>query len=77
MIAKEVFIKLSAKYAKYSDVFFLDLAFKLSKHTEMNNHAIELVDSQQLPYVPIYSLKPGELKTLKIYIEINLANRFI
>ena len=38
---------------------------------------MELVDSQQPPYGPIYSLRPVELETLKAYIEINLANRFI
>ena len=77
LIAKEASIKILAKYSDYADVFFPDLTFKLSRHTGINNHAIKLVESQQLPYGPIYSLKPVELKTLKTYIETNLANRFI
>ena len=55
----------------------MDLASKLPKYIEINNHAIKLVDSQQSPYGPIYSLEPVELKTLKAYIETNLVNRFI
>ena len=56
---------------------FLDLTSKLSKYTRINNHAIELVDSQQPLYKSIYSLKLIELKTFKAYIKINLANKFI
>ena len=59
-------------------MFSLDLVSELSKHIEINNHAIRLVkDYQQLPYEPIYSLGLVELKTLKTYIETNLANGFI
>ena len=36
-----------------------------------------LEESKKLPYGPIYSLKPVELKSLKIYIETILANGFI
>ena len=36
-----------------------------------------LVDSQQPPYGPIYSLGPIELEILKAYIETNLANGFM
>ncbi len=43
----------------------------------INNHSNELVDDQQPPYGPIYSLGPVELETLKAYIENNLANSFI
>ncbi len=43
----------------------------------INNHIIKLVDDQQLPYGPIYSLDPIELETLKAYINNNLANDFI
>lgn len=56
---------------------FLNLVSKLFKYTRINNHAIQLVDSQQLLYRPIYSLGLMELETLKEYIEINLINRFI
>lgn len=58
-------------------MFSSDLAFKLRKNTKINDRIIKLVNSQQLSYEPIYSLKPIELKTLKAYIEINLANEFI
>ena len=77
MIAEEAPTKVSAKYSDFADVFSLDLASKLPKHTRINNHAIELVNGQQLPYGPIYSLGPIESETLKTYIETNLVNGFI
>ena len=77
LIAKEALTKIVAKYLAFADVFSLDLAFKLPKHIGINNYAIELVDGQQPPYGPIYSLGPMELETLKAYIETNLANGFI
>ena len=42
----------------------------------MNDHAIVL-DNKQPSFGPIYSLKPVELETLKIYIKTNLAIGFI
>ena len=77
LIAKEALRKVFNKYINFADVFFPDLIFKLSKHTRINNHTIKLIDGQQPPYRPIYSLGPMKLKTLKDYIEINLANGFI
>ena len=77
LIAKKAPTNVPAKYLDFADVFSLNLAFKLSKYTGINNHAIELVDNQQLPYRPIYSLKPVELETLKAYIKTNLANSSI
>ena len=77
LIANEAFIKVFAKYAKFIDVFFPNLAFKLPKHIGINNDTIKLVNSQQPPYGLIYSLEPIELEILKAYIETNLANRFI
>ena len=53
------------------------MASELPEHTGINDHAKELVDDHQPLYSPIYSLGPVELETVKIYIEINLANRFI
>ena len=76
-IAKKTFIKVPDKYVNFTDVFFLDLASKFLQQTKINNHTIKLVDSQQLSYWPIYSLEPVELETLKVYIKINLTNRFI
>ena len=43
----------------------------------MNKHAIKLEEGKQLLFGPIYSLGLVELKTLKTYIETNLANGFI
>ena len=43
----------------------------------MNEHAIELEESKQPPFGPIYSLGRVELKTLKTYIKTNLVNGFI
>ena len=54
LIAKEAPTKISAKYSDFADVFSPDLASELPKHTRINDHAIELVDScQQPPYKPI------------------------
>ena len=77
LIAKEVFIKVPAKYSDFADIFSPNLASKLSKHIRINDYAIKLVDGQQPPYKPIYSLKSIELKTLKAYIETNLVSKFI
>ena len=78
LIAEEAPTKVPAEYSDFADVFSSDLASKLPKHTRINNHAIKLVDDcQQPPYGPIYSLGPLGLKTLKTYIETNLANGFI
>ena len=77
LIATKALTKVSAKYLDFANISSSDLASKLSKHTGINNHAIKLVDSQQLSYGPIYSLGPVELEILKAYIKTNLANRFI
>ena len=78
LIVEEAPTKVPAKYLDFADVFSPDLAFELHKHIGINDHSIDLVDGyQQPPYGPIYSLEPMELKTLKAYIEANLANRFI
>ena len=78
LIVEEAPIKVLAKYSDFADVFSLDLASKLSEHTGINDHTIELVESCQQPlYGPIYSLGQVELETLKAYIKTNLTNRFI
>ena len=77
LIAEKAPTKVPAKYLDFADVFSPDLASKLPKNTGINDHAIELVEGQQTPYGPIYSLGPVELETLKAYIETNLANGFI
>ena len=77
LIAKKAPTKVSTEYLDFANVFSPDLASELLEHTRINDHAIELVDGQQPPYRPIYSLEPVELETLKAYIETNLANGFI
>ena len=77
LIAEEAPTKVPAEYSDFADVFSPDLASKLPEHTGINNYAIELVEGQQPPYGPIYSLGPVELETLKAYIKTNLANGFI
>ena len=66
-----------AKYADFVNVFLKKLAEVLPKYTKINKHAIKLEESKQPPYRPIYSLGPVKLKTLKTYLEKNLANDFI
>ena len=77
LIVEEALTKVLDEYADFADVFSPDLAAKLSEHTGINDYAIELVDGQQPPYGPIYSLGPVELGTLKAYIKTNPANGFI
>ena len=75
LVAEEV--KIPTEYSDFSNVFSEEKALILPEATELNQHAIELQEGQQPPYGPIYSLGPVELKTLKTYIETNLANGFI
>lgn len=77
MIAKKALLKVSVKYINFIHIFFLDLTFKLLEHTKIKTYAIKLVNDKQPFYEPVYSLEAIELKILKIYIKINLANRFI
>lgn len=77
MKANKALIFIPSKYADFTDVFSKDQVAKLSKYIGINNHAIDLLKSQQLVYEPIYSLGPMELETLKTYIKTNLANGFI
>ena len=69
--------KVPAEYSKYSNVFSAENAAELLENTRMNEHAIKLEEDKQLPFGPIYSLRPVELEILKTYIKINLANGFI
>ncbi len=75
--ADEAPFKVLGKYADFADVFSPKLTAELPKHTRINNHAIKLVDNWQPLYGSIYSLRPVELKTLKAYIQNNLARGFI
>ncbi len=64
--------KIPTKYSDYADVFSSDFAIELPENTGMNKHAIELIETKQPPYGPIYAPSPVELETLKAYIETYL-----
>ena len=74
--ADETPTEVPSKYTDFADVFSPKLATELLEH-RISNYAIGLVDNQQFPYGPIYSLGPIKLEILKAYIENNLANSFI
>ena len=69
--------KVHSKYINFRNVFLPKLAIKLPKYMRSNNHAIKIVDNQQLFYSFIYSLSLIKLEILKIYIKNNLVNSFI
>lgn len=70
-------VTISAKYLDFTNVFSKNSAAKLFVRSEINKHIINLKSGKQPSYKPIYSLKLVKFKTLKTYIEINLANNFI
>ena len=70
-------VTMPTKYSEFADIFLEKSANIFSEQTKANGHAIKLEEGNQPPYGPIYSLGPIKLKTLKTYIEINLANGFI
>jgi hypothetical protein len=65
-----------ATYGEFVDVFSKDMAETLPPHRS-TGHAIDLEPGYNLPYGRIYNLSEFELRTLKAYIEANLANGFI
>jgi hypothetical protein len=58
------------------DVFSETKVETLPPHRS-TDHAIDLEPGYNLPYGRIYNLSEFELRTLKAYIEANLANGFI
>ena len=58
-------------------MFFNRKYKKILKHIRINDYIIKLEKDKQSFFRLIYSLKSVELKTLKIYIGINLTNGFI
>ena len=70
-------IEVLAEYFDYNNVFLVENAVELPENTRINEHAIELKESKQPSFGPIYNLGPVELETLKTYIETNLNNSFI
>ena len=55
--------KIPSEYTVFVNVFLSKLVAEYPKHTEINNHTIELVDNWQSPYGLIYSLGLVELET--------------
>lgn len=57
--------------------FFFNFAIQLFKHNKINKTLINLLNSKQLFYRLLYSLKLIKIKILKTYIKANLADSFI
>jgi len=64
------------RYKDYVDVSIKDRAETLALQRPLD-HAIELEPDFNLPYGRIYNLSEVNSKTLKAYIETNLADGFI
>ena len=70
-------VKIPDEYSDFADIFSEEKILVLTEHTKLNEHVIDLEDDKQPAYVPIYSLGPVELETLKTYIETHLKTGFI
>lgn len=70
-------INILAEYTDYVDILLFNLVIELPKNIEINKYVIELIDSKQAFYWPIYALSSVELETLKIYIKTYLRTEFI
>ena len=75
LLAKELTVP--TKYSDFANIFLEKSANVFPERTGANEHAIELEESKQPLYGPIYSPRPVKLETLKTYIETNLSNGFI
>lgn len=65
------------EYTDFSEVFFTKSAAVLLNRSDINKHVINPEPGRRPHYRLISSLDLVELKTLKTYIEINLAKKFI
>jgi len=65
-----------ARYSEFVDVFSKTKAETLAPHFPID-HAIDLEPGCKVPYEQIYNISEVQLRTLKEYIETNLANAFI
>ena len=77
LLFDEAFTEVLAEYSDYSNIFSAKNAAELLKNIGINEYVIKLEENKQPSFVPIYSLEPVELETLKTYIKINLANDLI
>ena len=75
MLSKKV--KILDKYSDFTDVFLEEKVLVFPERTKLNEHAIDLENSKQPPYGPIYSLGSVELEILKTYIKTHLKTRYI
>ena len=58
-------VKIPDEYSDFTDIFSDEKALILPRRIKLNEHAINLKDSKQPLYGPIYSLGQVELETLK------------
>lgn len=65
------------KYANFANIFFLNFIVEYFKHIEINNYLIDLVNSQQLFFEPIYNSGTMVLKNLKTYFKTKQTYGFI
>lgn len=77
LLADKAPTKISPEYSNYAENFLFNHSIELPKNIGINEYIIELLEDKQLPYEPIYSLKPVELEILKIYIETHLKTGLI
>ena len=77
LLFNKAFIEVSMEYFNYSNVFSIENIMELSEQTRINGNIIKLKKVKQPFFGPIYNLRLVELKTLKTYIETNLANGVI
>lgn len=68
---------MTLEYADCANIFFSNLAIKLSEKNNINKYVNELIKSKQFFLESIYSLDPVKLETLKIYIETYFKTKFI
>jgi hypothetical protein len=68
--------RILAQYQEFVEIFSKETA---ETHTpyRLMDYTINLEPDNKLPYRVLYNLSEFELKTLKVYIETNLANGFI
>ncbi len=69
-------IQLPADYEEFRDVFYSSTSNVLPSHT-VHDHSISLIDNQQPPFGPMYSLTEAEQTELCHYVNTSLANGLI
>ncbi len=67
---------ISKGYRDLANVFSPSNANSLPSHRD-EDHAIELEPGKTSPFGPLYNLSEYQIKTLREYIDENLANKFI